>query len=411
MEENMNSLDFTKKLVSIPTISSDSNLELIEYVAAFLKSQGIESIIQRNDENTKANLIATVGPRDEPGLILSGHTDVVPVEGQNWRQDPFAPWIEGDYLYGRGCADMKGFIACVLACVPFMRQAKLKRPVHIFLSYDEEIGCMGAKELAKAFTKQYPKDQLACIVGEPSDLQVINAHKGVRMQRTVVTGPTGHSSVTFNMCNALVIMSKLILFLEKYALDTCSKTNEGPYRHFNSCHNTINPGLLKAGTAVNIVPEKAELLWEYRVMPETDEDEIFNAFIAYAKQLEQESNQAAGENLIQITTESVACVPALSAAHNQSLTDYMMSYTNNSIIGQVDFGAEAGIFQNLIGVPTVICGPGSIKQAHRVDEFVEIDQLFKMEEILKKVVTDVCCGERVDFKNSKGNRLQMKNVA
>ena len=383
MQVSSEIIHLAKKLISFPTISNNSNLELINYVVDYLTSHGINSTIQLNEVGNKANLIATIGPTHISGLILAGHTDVVPVENQNWSGDPFSPWINNGRLHGRGAADMKGFIAVVLSLVPLLIQSNMEIPLHIVLTYDEEIGCFGAYNLIKLFqSPTFPKP-IACLVGEPTNMHIINAHKGMHLLRTLTKSCTGHSSKPLKEDTSLMVISELILFLkelnkfyEQAPVSPSSEKFEYPYM-------TINMGRLISGTAINIIPAESELLWEYRTIPEVDDNELLHKFL----------NHCANKNIgsISINTEQLASVPPLSPLGNEELTRNALRLNGEKEPQHADFCTEAGIYQQLLGVPTILCGPGHIEQAHKEDEYVEIEQLCNAEILLSKMIKEICC--------------------
>jgi acetylornithine deacetylase len=382
MDSSSEMIDIAKKLISFPTISKNSNLELIHYVADYLNSHGVTSTIQLNEIGNKANLIATIGPNQKPGLILAGHTDVVPTENQNWSDDPFSPWINNDRLYGRGSADMKGFIAVVMSLVPLFNQSEMNAPFHIALTYDEEIGCFGAYDLIKIFQSSSFASPMACLVGEPTNMEIVNAHKGMGLLRTIARGPTGHSSKPIKGDTSLMVMSELVLFLKELAKFYKHLPTNLSASKFEHPYTTINMGHLVAGTAVNIIPAESELLWEYRTIPELDEEEPLDKFLDHC------INNNFGS--ISIKTEKIASIPPLSPVENEEFTSKVLHLSARAEPQNVDFCTEAGIYQQLLGVPTVLCGPGNIEQAHKEDEYVEIEQLYNAKTLLTKLINETC---------------------
>ena len=264
-------------LVGFDTTSRLSNLALIDYVAAYLARFGIASTRIHNDEKTKANLFATIGPGTSGGFVLSGHTDVVPVDGQAWTSDPFVLTERGTRLYGRGACDMKGFLACVLAAVPDMAAAKLKRPIHLCFSYDEEVGCVGVGSMIAHIVAAGIKPAL-CIIGEPSSMRVINAHKSINSFRTTVTGHSAHSSRTQEGVSAILAAAKLMTFLDNLAKEMQERGD--PSGRFDPPYTSLSVGLVQGGTAVNIIPKDCTFAWEYRALPEGDTGEIAQRFDA-----------------------------------------------------------------------------------------------------------------------------------
>ena len=382
MTLSLETINLAKKLISFPTVSKDSNLELIYYISEYLENYNITPTIQLNERGDKANLIATIGPNHISGLILSGHTDVVPTENQNWIGNPFFPWVDKGRLYGRGAADMKGFIGVVLGLIPLFYQSKMDVPLHIVLTYDEEIGCFGAHELSKLFQIHGIVKPFACIVGEPTEMQVINAHKGIRLLRTIVKGPTGHSSRSIGEDTSLTVISELILFLKELGRSSKKTSINSADQKFEWPYTTINMGHLRAGTAVNIIPAESELWWEYRTIPEENEHKVLNKFLDHCKDKNTES--------IFIKTEELAYVPPLSPIGNKNLTKQVLHLSGHAKSQYADFCTEAGIYQQHLKIPTILCGPGSIKQAHKENEYVEFEQLFKTELLLTKLIKEVC---------------------
>ena len=268
------------RLVAFDTTSRDSNLSLIDFVAGYLKSHGLKPLLIPNSKNTKANLYVTIGSDRPGGIVLSGHTDVVPVDGQPWTSDPFKTVERDGKLFGRGTCDMKSFCAIALAFVPAFIAAKPKTPVHIALSYDEEIGCLGVRTLLARIAQDLPKPRLV-IIGEPSDMQVVNAHKGIRAFRTTVTGREAHSSHTDKGVNAVMVAAELIVYLEKLA-DEMRRRGDASGR-FDPPYTTVQSSVIHGGTALNILARECTFQWEYRFLPGTDEDEISERFAGHVR--------------------------------------------------------------------------------------------------------------------------------
>lgn len=367
-------IELATKLMSYETVSKDSNLALIDYIAVYLNSHGLTPTIQLNENKNKANLIVTIGPKHVPGILLAAHTDVVPTENQRWTNNPFSPWIEGKRLYGRGSADMKGFIAVMLYLAPKFKEANLKSPFHICLTYDEEIGCFGAYEIVKHFKSHSVAIPAACIVGEPTNMRIINAHKGMRILRTIVKGPTGHSSRQIANHNSAEVASKLILFL--------NKLNKHYKKIFKTNYITINVGQVNAGTAVNIIPEYTELLWEYRIPPGEKEEVIIDMFKDYCKKLENKH--------ISITTTELANVPSLYTNADTDFIKFFLGINDDTQVNQADYCTEAGVYQRFFKVPTLVCGPGCIEQAHKENEYVELSQLEKARQLFMNLIYSMC---------------------
>jgi acetylornithine deacetylase len=369
------------RLIAFDTVSSKSNLDLIDFVAESLESHGVASRRSFDVEGGKANLYATLGPDIAGGVVLSGHSDVVPVEGQPWDSDPFQVVARDDRLYGRGTADMKSFLAVALALVPEMLAAELRVPIHLAISYDEEVGCIGVRGLIADVTANLPLPRLV-IVGEPTDMKIVNAHKGVTVFRTTVTGKEAHSSQPHRAANAIEAAARLIGFLsdlaeEKRAQAPADSRFEPPFTSFNV-------GTIAGGTAQNIVPRHCSFTWEYRELPGDDGAAILERFTRFAEDqvlpgLRANAPEAA------IVTESLAGAPALSPEPDSEAEALVRALTGANTTHAVSFAAEAGLFQQA-GFPAVICGPGSIDQAHQANEFIELDQVEACEVVLRRLI-------------------------
>ncbi len=362
-----NPQELLAKLVAFDTTSSKSNLTLIDFVEAYLKGHGIASTRIPSPDGNKAALFATIGPDGKNGIGLSGHSDCVPVEGQNWASDPFTLTLRDSKLYARGSCDMKGFLACALASVPLFKSRKLKEPIHIIVSYDEEIGCTGVRPLIKMLGKELPKPT-AIIVGEPTDMTTIDAHKRIDSYLTVVTGREAHSSMPQLGVNAIAIAAKLILELERLAAELSQVKDD----RFDPPFGTMQVGTIKGGTAGNIVPKHCEFHWQIRSLPGTGPDKVEQAFRSYDDGLLPAMRQVAPD--AGITTKLLNSVPAFQAKSNSEAIALALSLSGANSTHAVSYGTEAGLFEQA-GCPTAICGPGNIAQAHAADEFVTLAQL------------------------------------
>lgn len=360
------------KLVSFDTTSSESNLALIEFVERYLADHGVTSERVMSPCGQKANLIARIGPPAPGGVMLSGHTDVVPVTGQPWSSDPFTLRDgEDGRLYGRGTCDMKGFIACALAMVPVWVKASLKQPIYFGFSYDEEIGCVGAPSLIKRFYEHY-STTAHVIVGEPTSMQPVVAQKGATNLRTTVIGREAHSSQVNQGTSAIHVAARLVTFIE----DTMAAlVEEGRVdKAFNVPHTSLHVGKIKGGTAINIMARECQFEWEIRHLPTDTYDEIYARFKAYCEQLTAEL-QAKGKH-VEMTTEPLnVTVPGLADRDNDRVLrlakDHLPAACCNHAVA---YATEAGQFQGQ-GLQTIILGPGSIAQAHQPDEYIEVTQL------------------------------------
>ena len=369
-------------LIAFDTTSYRSNLDLIHYIRDYLSEYGIDSELVFNTEQTKANLYATIGPQDKSGVMLSGHTDVVPVTGQNWSSDPFAVVEKEGALYGRGTADMKSFIAIVLAYVPQLVKADLKTPVHLAFSYDEEIGCVGVRRLLEMM-EGMPIKPAMCIVGEPTSMHVVNAHKGKLAQKVKITGLEAHSSLPHIGVNAVDYAAELIVFIRKLA--NRLKEN-GPYEEgFEVTYTTIHTGIINGGTALNIVPNLCELKFEIRNIPQQDPKPILEEIIEYTKnQLEPEMK--AIDKRCGFEFEHLSGYPGMFTAADEDVVNFVKTLTKAEEIKKVTYGTEGGLFSNQLGIPTVVCGPGNIEQAHKPDEFIHLDQIEQMEHFMIRLL-------------------------
>lgn len=380
MAARLSSVDWLRRLVAFDTTSAKSNLALIEAVADYLDGFGIRARLVHNDERDKANLYATIGPQDRGGVVLSGHSDVVPVAGQPWRTDPFALHEADGKLYGRGAADMKGFIACVLAAVPALMERSLATPLHIALSYDEEVGCIGVRRLLDMIRAELPLPT-AVIVGEPTGMRVVNAHKGISVQTTTVTGRDGHSSAPDRGVSAIGYAAEIIRFLAGLARELAARAGADP--RFDPPGTTINVGTIWGGTAVNIIARECSFRWEFRSIPDADPAGVlarFDAFVAaeILPRMRQVHPDAS------VVTETRAGSPALRAEPDSPAESLARRLTGANEAHAVAFVCEAGLFRQA-GIPAVVCGPGEISQAHQPNEYVARDQLAACDAFLARL--------------------------
>jgi acetylornithine deacetylase len=375
------SIDLIRTLIGFDTTSRESNAALIDFVRGYLGKHGVKSELFWNAEQNKANLWATIGPADRPGVVLSGHTDVVPVDGQAWTADPFRVREGDDKLFGRGTCDMKSFIAIALAKVPQIIERGLPAPVHFALSYDEEVGCNGVRSLVEALAKRTPKPAL-CIVGEPTEMQVIVGHKGGRSYKVHVAGKEAHSSLAPQAVNAIQYAGELIAFIAGVARDLAEK---GPRDAlFDVPHTTISTGLIEGGTAMNIVPKDCRFVFEYRYLPGVDPDSIIGRIENHARSaLEPRMKKIAADTGFHF--EPGYEYPALDMSPDHPGVAFVKALAERNDHAKVAFGTEGGLFQTLVGVPTLVCGPGSIRQAHRPDEFIALEQVARCEGFLDRL--------------------------
>jgi acetylornithine deacetylase len=370
-----------QRLVGFDTTSRNSNLELIEFVRDYLAGHGIEARLVHDESGAKANLYATIGPADKPGIALSGHTDVVPVDGQAWSRDPFALAESDGRLYGRGACDMKGFIAVALAFVPEFAAAPLATPVHLSFSYDEEIGCIGVRRLL-ADLDGLAVRPAACIVGEPTGMQVVRGHKGKLALTCQVRGRACHSSLVHQGANAVEAAAEAIAFLSGLAR---RYRDEGPFDpEFDPPYSSLQTGRIEGGVAVNIVPEACRFEVELRNLPGDDPDNVIAALSAFAEEtLLPELRERAPEAAFEI--DVLSRYPGLAIDENAEIVRLAKSLTGANDTAMVSFGSEAGLFQQA-GIPAVLCGPGHIDQAHKPDEYVAIEQMARCEAFMARLV-------------------------
>jgi acetylornithine deacetylase len=372
------------RLVGFDTTSRLSNLKLIDFVTAYLAAHGIASTRIHNEDKTKANLFATIGPGGAGGVVLSGHTDVVPVDDQDWSSDPFGLSERGGRLYGRGSSDMKGFLACVLALVPEMMAAGLKQPIHLAFSYDEEVGCIGVGSMIAHVVAQGIRPTL-CIVGEPTSMRVINAHKSINSFRTKITGHETHSSRTEEGVSAIFVAADLLAFLEGLAEEM--KRRGDPSGRFDPPYTSLSVGTIEGGTAVNIVPRHCTFAWEYRALPSQESEEIVRRFHEHcASDIVPALKHRAPGAGVETTARSSA--PGLLMPPGSPEETLVLGLAERNSAEAVSYATEAGLFQQA-EIPTFVCGPGDIAQAHKPDEFIEVSQLRACEAFLRRLIRHI----------------------
>ena len=379
----MNVEDILAKLVSFPVLGGESNLKIIYWIKNYIEVFGVETILVPNKEETKASLHCRIGPAIDGGVILSGHTDVVPVEGQDWHTDPFTLVKKDGKLFARGSADMKGFIACCLATLPTLSRAHLKKPIYFAFSYDEEIGCLAAPELIEHIKKSYIENATYAIIGEPSLLEPVIGKKGVCYVQTEVNGSAGHSSGIHKEISAIHESTRLIIWLENKMKQLSLATQD---HRFEPPHSTLHVGQIHGGVATNIVAEYTRFEWDVRVIPKDDIQTIFNDFFAFCKEREQEVRKLF-PNFKITNTLLHPPVPALDTKETDSIVALTQKISGRNTWRTVSYAAEAGQFHEA-GYQSIICGPGSIEQAHRANEFTTQEQLDKCVVMLEKLVEE-----------------------
>jgi acetylornithine deacetylase len=373
--------EMLRRLVAFDTTSTKSNLAIIDFIRDYLAGHGVACRLTPSPDGAKANLFATIGPEIAGGIVLSGHTDVVPVAGQPWESDPFAVVERGGKLYGRGTSDMKGFIAATLTLVPEMAAARLRLPLHLAFSYDEELGCLGVGDLIEDITRNLPRPAI-CIVGEPTSMQLVNRHKGVYGWRTKVTGKDGHSSAPHRGVNAINAAIEIIGWLQRQA-ETWRR--DGPFDDsFDPPYATSNIGQIGGGTAVNIIARECAVEWEIRPIPGVDADETFRKLQEFIDgDLLPRLRRVAPES--RVDTEVTSAAPPLRPEADSPAEALIRHLTGaNQAVG-VAYGTEGGLFQ-AAEISTVICGPGSIQQAHQPNEFIALEQLQACDGFLQRLL-------------------------
>ena len=385
MNAPLSSVEMIRKLVSFPTVSRESNLDLIDFVREYLKPYDADLRLTFDDDKRKANLFATLGPRKDGGIVLSGHTDVVPVQGQAWDTNPFTLAEADGKLYGRGTSDMKSFIAVALALLPEYVQRGLKSPLHLAFSYDEEVGCIGVGRMIKDLTAAGIRPQ-SCIVGEPTLMKPVIAHKGKKSYRATVRGLAAHSGYAPSGVNAVEAAAEAVAYLKRMAR---RHRDSGPYdRGFDVSHTTVHTGVFHGGTALNIVPHDCTFDFEFRYLPGDDPEKLFAEFKSYVEQtLEPEMRAVYKDAGFEIALMSQ--IPAMDNSPETAVVALVQGLSGQNETGKVSYGTEGSQFQ-AAGIPTVICGPGSIEQAHKPNEFVSLEQIGQSEMFLRGLLDKMC---------------------
>jgi len=373
-----------ERLIAFNTVSRDSNLGLIEWVRDYLHGLGATSRLTYDASGKKANLFATLGESKKPGLILSGHTDVVPVDGQKWDTDPFVAVERDGKLYARGSADMKGFIGVALTQAPKFVSAlnanRLDAPLHYALSYDEEVGCLGVRGLIRDLQENGIRPA-GCVVGEPTSMQPIIAHKGTHKFRCAVHGREAHSSYVTYGVNAIEYADRLVVYIRQIA-DRLAQFEQRDLG-FAVPYSTLSTGLIRGGIATNVVPKECEFHFDMRTLPQASPDALYEEIKAYAEMLAREMRAIDPESGIDLSWASQTI--GLAASETDAIVQWAMRLSRNTTVGKVSYGTEAGLFQQL-GVPSVICGPGDIAEAHRPNEFVALEQLAQCEAFMSRIL-------------------------
>ena len=383
----MSTLDYLEKLLSFDTTSAHSNSELITWVQSELLAMGAIVKIIPNEDGSKANLFATLGPKDIGGVMLSGHTDVVPVTGQDWTVPAFSMTRRDGKVFGRGTTDMKGFIASMMTAAREASVQNLKTPLHLALSYDEEVGCIGVRSMINMLNKAPIRPQM-CIVGEPTGLLVATGHKGKIAARAKCIGCAGHSALAPFAVNALYLANDFITKLRK--VQETLRLGATQDHDYDVPYTTLHVGRIKGGGALNIVPHLCELDFEIRNLAQDDAAEILGNLTQAAKSIALEAQNIASEANIEI--EVFNTYPGLDTASNEPVVGFVKSLTGANSTIKVAYGTEGGLFDQRLGVPTVVCGPGDMAQGHKPDEFITETQLSACDAMLDNLIQRLIIG-------------------
>ncbi len=372
-------LALTKQLIAFDTTSRGSNLALIDFAQALLEESGARCRRTYDESGAKANLLATLGPEGDGGYVLSGHTDVVPVDGQDWSSDPFKPEVRDGLLYGRGACDMKGFVGTALSLAGEIGKAKLSRPIHFALSYDEEIGCAGAPGLLADLVAAHIKPALA-IIGEPTDMKVVSAHKGGTGIKTRCCGHEGHSSAPHKGASAVMMAGEFIAGLDALGRELQQDRDT----RFDPPYSTTQANVISGGTALNILAREAIITWECRTLPGRDPMDVVARAKAYAENSILPKYKPGASNA-HFETHVMSTYPGLVLDADSPAVALARELSGANAVETVAYGTEAGLFQQA-GIPAVVCGPGSIDQAHKADEFVKLSELDACEKFLRRLI-------------------------
>ncbi len=383
----MNTKNLLADLIAFPTISSDPNRALIDYCANLLRDVGADVTILEDETGKKANLYATIGPSGIPGVLLSGHTDVVPVEGQDWLTSPFQMTQADGKLFGRGTADMKGFVASALSMALKASKSDLTTPLHLALSYDEEIGCVGVRSMIEMLAAA-PFRPKFCIVGEPTLMSVATGHKGKTTCLVSCTGREAHSALAPTALNAIHLACDMISFIRNLQVELSQSAVQDS--DYDIPYTTLHVGKIEGGVAINIVPNKSYFIFEIRNLKEDDPAILLEKIYAHAEKLLKPIRMDFPEANIEFAITNT--YPPLSTAKNAEVVSFVKSLTGSNATIKVAFGTEGGLFSSELDVPTVVCGPGSMTQGHKPDEFISIEQLDKCDAMLDALLNRLITG-------------------
>ena len=380
--KNLSSIEILEKLISFPTISKTPNIELINWVSELLGSFGIRSTILRNEDGSRANLFATSSDTLEPGIMLSGHTDVVPTDGQNWHTNPFELKQSGGKLFGRGTADMKWFCASAIRIMCEASNKKLNTPLHLALSFDEEIGCIGVRSLIEML-KTSPVKPKMCIVGEPTLLAVASGHKGKIALQTTCKGIEGHSALAPLALNALHLGTDFVNIVREVQKEIINKGNED--NDYDVPYTTLHVGKMNGGVALNIVPNICTIDWEIRNLANDSTETI----LTRVKELVELKLQEYKNPEAEIFWQETFSYPGLGTDINSEIINFVRSLTGTNNTIKVAFGTEGGLFHKEVGIPTVVCGPGSMLQGHKPNEFITVEQMDRSDLMMANLLSSL----------------------
>ncbi|MDI6955281.1 acetylornithine deacetylase [Pantoea sp. Pa-EAmG] len=381
----LTSRNLLEHLVAFDTTSRESNLALIDFCWRYLSGLGVTCELMHNAERSKANLYARLGPAGSGGVMLSGHSDVVPVDGQTWTVPPFALTERDGKLYGRGTADMKGFLACMLAAVPHFLAQPLRQPLHLAISYDEEVGCLGVRSLVDSLAQRSDRPAI-CLIGEPTELRPVLGHKGKLAMRCEVQGAACHSAYAPQGVNAIEYAAKLI-----QRLTVIGERLAAPERQdarFDPPFTTVQTGVIHGGRALNIVPDACSFDFEVRTLPQENAQQVAEELVAYAQQT-LEPQMRAVQPASAIRFSPLSAYPGLDTAAHSAAAQLIARLSGSDSFGTVAFGTEGGLFA-AAGIPCVVCGPGSMEQGHKPDEFITLAQLDACDSLLCRLATWMC---------------------
>ncbi len=381
----MQTLDILDRLIAFPTVSADSNLAIIDYIQDFLASRGFAVHRVPDQTGLKAGLFASIGPPDTPGILLSGHTDVVPVTGQNWTTDPFKMTVKDNRAYGRGTTDMKGYLACVMALADRVSRVELKEPLKIVFSYDEEIGCVGIKSMGDHLESKIGLPRF-CFVGEPTSMQVAVGHKGKVALQAICRGTGGHSAMAPKFLNALHLATDFVNALRELQEDF--SLNGARDSDYNVPYTTIHVAKISGGIAPNIVPDEARVGFEFRHLATDNPQEVLARIEAVALRLS--ALQQTKFPCANIDVQQSISYPALATDVDSSVVQYAQKLARINETTKVAFGTEAGYLSEHLGLATIVCGPGEMEgQGHKPDEYIELSQLYACDAMLERLLNDM----------------------